>query len=165
MNIEDIASSLSKQCRFGGHCSRFYSVAEHSVLVSHCVPAEHALAALLHDATEAYCVDVPRPLKMMLEGYAEIEARIWHAVAYRFSLPLDLPQCVKDADNAVLMAEKQALMPNSSGQWPDVAPAPVKISAFGPDNARLYFMARFAALTSPSPETRTSSQTPPKPGP
>jgi hypothetical protein len=146
VEIEDIASSLSKMCRFGGHCSRFYSVAEHSVLVSQVVPPEHALCALLHDATEAYCVDVPRPLKLMLSNYAEIEELNWLAVAARFDLPDEMPDCIKHADNAVLMAEKAALMVGTQGVWPDIEPARVRISGFAPRGARAFFMTRYAEL-------------------
>lgn len=59
----DIAHSLSMQCRFNGHTSSFYSVAQHCYLVADLVPAEDQLAALLHDATEAYVGDMVRPLK------------------------------------------------------------------------------------------------------
>lgn len=62
----DIAHALSMLCRYGGHVRRFYSVAEHCVLMSHAVAPEHALWALLHDATEAYMVDLPRPINRIL---------------------------------------------------------------------------------------------------
>lgn len=73
--LEDIARSLSKQCRFAGHSTRFYSVAEHSIhvcdrvkqLLNNMYSEEEErltlLRALLHDAAEAYLLDVPRPLK------------------------------------------------------------------------------------------------------
>lgn len=80
IDINDIAHALAMLCRFGGHCLRFYSVAEHSVLLSHAVPPEHALWALLHDATEGYLVDMPRPIKAFLPGYKEAEAGIVRAV-------------------------------------------------------------------------------------
>ncbi|MCX2657579.1 hypothetical protein OQ617_16870 [Klebsiella pneumoniae] len=55
IDINDIAVSLSNICRFAGHLSHFYSVAQHAVLCSQLVPQEFAFEALMHDATEAYC--------------------------------------------------------------------------------------------------------------
>lgn len=147
VDILDIAAALSKQCRYGGHCKWTYSVAQHSVYVSHQVPGEHALTALLHDATEAYCVDVPRPLKAFLAGYAAIEARLWAVIAERFGLPEQMPACVHEADNAVLLAEKAQVMLPSPVPW-DVKgePAPIRIAYWTQDQAREAFLSRFALL-------------------
>lgn len=144
-DILDIAAALSKQCRFGGHCDWHYSVAQHSVYVSHQVPPEHQLAALMHDATEAYCIDVPRPLKRSLIGYDKVEARIWQALATRFNLPLVLPACVHEADESVLLAEKaQVMRPGPAWTLDTKAePAPIKISMWTPDQAREAFLSRF----------------------
>lgn len=146
-DIEDIASSLSKLCRYNGHCSQFYSVAEHSVLVSWILPPEFALCGLLHDGTEAYCADVPRPLKPFLTGYAEIEDRIWRALAMRFGLPEKMPKEVIEADTAVLLAEKLPLMgPKYRWRIPGT-PAQVLIRGLGPDEARHAFLQRFYELS------------------
>jgi 5'-deoxynucleotidase YfbR-like HD superfamily hydrolase len=86
VRVEDIAHALALQCRFAGHCRVPYSVAEHSVRVAEWVWDETSgdrrasLAALLHDASEAYCVDVPRPLKPYLTGYREIEHGVMHVI-------------------------------------------------------------------------------------
>lgn len=69
--LKDIAGALSKICRFGGHCPRFYSVAEHLV---HCaeqaekdrLPKHTRIAVFAHDFTEAFCGDVVKPLKVLL---------------------------------------------------------------------------------------------------
>ena len=77
IHILDIAHSLSQLCRFGGHADRFYSVAEHSINVATLLEQQDAnkitiLAGLLHDATEAYLGDVPRPIKAKLQDYENI---------------------------------------------------------------------------------------------
>lgn len=146
--IGDIAASLAKQCRYAGHTSTHYSVAEHSVLVSQVVPHEHALQALLHDATEAYCVDVPRPVKRALGAvYAEIEDRIWRAIAERFHVSVEMHPCVKAADDAVLLAERAALMPEGGPAWsvPGTA-ANVTIEALEWQSAQYLFLRRFREL-------------------
>lgn len=148
--INDIAHSLAMQCRFGGHSIFHYSVAQHSVYVSQVVPPEHALAGLLHDATEAYCVDLPRPIKRFLPGYREIEDRIWLAVAEHFGLDPVLPECVHEADNAVLLAEKEQVMSHSPSlpTWSVPGePAPIVIDEWTPFRARYEFHFRFNQLT------------------
>ena len=151
IDIRDIAHGLSNLCRFGGHCKRFYRVAEHSVLVSMQVPAEHALQALLHDATEAYVVDVPRPLKRLLgDNYAQVEATAWRAIARAMGVPVELHASIKHADNTVLLAERDVLLgrPPVAWDWAEgMKPAPCHIHGYSPDVAKLLFLRRFAALT------------------
>lgn len=151
--IEDIAHSLAMQCRYGGHCARFYSVAEHSVHVSHHVPYHLAMTGLLHDATEAYLSDVIRPLKRHLTNYKDIEQLNWLALAERFDLPREMPAEVHHADAAMLHAEMLVLMkplPESSrAEWlmgDVVPPADVHIGCWSPDTARIRFLERYRAL-------------------
>jgi hypothetical protein len=148
ISIEDIAHALSNLCRFGGHCERFYSVAEHSVHVSHVVPASLALVGLLHDATEAYAVDIPRPLKPALSGYKQIEHNLWLAIASRYGLAGGMPDEVKAADNAVLLAEQKQIMKSAPAPWciPGEA-ADVAILCLAPNDAKQLFLERFAELT------------------
>src|SRR4051812_16341267 len=71
-DIKAIAHALSNLCRYTGHSKRFYSVAEHCVLVSRLVDPRFAFEGLMHDASEAFCGDVASPLKKLLPGYARI---------------------------------------------------------------------------------------------
>jgi hypothetical protein len=102
----------------------------------------------MHDATEAYTCDIHRPVKRHLVGYAEIEARVWVAIAARFGLPLELPEAVHLADDAVLLAEKAQIMRPSPAPWSVPGePAAIKVSYWTPDQAREAFLSRFAVLT------------------
>jgi len=154
IDIETIAHALAHICRFTGHTVTFYSVAQHSVLVSRLVPPEHALAGLLHDAAEAYLGDVAAPLKMLLPDYKAIEAKVEAAVLGHFGLPAKLPPEVKDADRLALAIEQEALMPAHSDMWdcerhPDYDnyfQVEFKIRPEPPAVARDLFMARFRQL-------------------
>jgi uncharacterized protein len=147
IDIEDIAHSLSMQCRYAGHCPNFYSVAEHSIHVSKVVPVEFALIGLLHDATETYCIDVPRPLKPYLTGYTDIENNIWKCISEKYNLLANIPKVVKEADNAVLLTEKNQLIVKEAAPWNiSGAPANVSIQCWPPEVAKLLFLERFEEL-------------------
>jgi hypothetical protein len=148
IHSEDIAHALSLLCRYGGHVDRFYSVAEHCVLMSEWVPPEHALAALLHDATEAYVVDVPRPLKRYLPEYRTIEEQVWYAIAYRFGISFILPPMVKEADDRIILTERNALM-SRAGRWSvddEYAALPVTVEGWPPEVAERRYLDRLADL-------------------
>lgn len=125
--IEDIAHGLSRVCRFAGQCAGFMSVAEHSVAVARIVMTtdpQHALEALLHDASEAYLGDMPRPIKHMpeMQPYRDAEARAEAAIAQKFGLVYPIPQTVKDADRQRLFIEFESFRDNpAKAMLPDVA--------------------------------------------
>lgn len=146
-----IAHALSNICRFTGHVIEFYSVAQHSVMVSRLVPPEHALAGLMHDAAEAFIGDVSSPLKAMLPEYKAIEKRVEAAVFGSFGLPALLDPCVKHADLVMLATEKRDLMPQRAelGGWECIAgiePMPEILVAMSSLAARRAFLARFEEL-------------------
>lgn len=152
--IEDIAHALSLLCRYGGHCRKFYSVAEHSLIVSRMVPRNMALMGLMHDATEAYLVDMPRPIKVGFPQYKDMEAKIWTLIAERFGLPLELPEEVHRADGDMLWHEMTALLhPVPAGlEWgmgrprPDIIRADL-VRCWSWQDAERFFLQRFKELT------------------
>jgi uncharacterized protein len=148
IHIEDIAHSLSMQCRYGGHVRRFYSVAEHSVHLARAVAPEHALWALLHDASEAYLVDIPRPVKGELSEYKRIEAVVMSAVAHRFGLAhIAMPDAVKEADNRILVDEhRQAMAPGLEWASDELEPLGIRCQFWEPFAARTIFLAEFERL-------------------
>jgi 5'-deoxynucleotidase YfbR-like HD superfamily hydrolase len=148
-SIADIAHALAHICRYTGHTRRFYSVAQHSVHVSHLVPPEHALAGLLHDAAEAFIGDVSTPLKHLLPDYKVIEQRIEAAIFTRFGLPETLPPCVKQADLVMLATERRDLMPANGDQWAilkGIEPRRQPVTPWISELAYEKFMDRFVEL-------------------
>jgi hypothetical protein len=155
IDIEDIAQSLSKICRFGGHIKHFYTVAQHSVYVSLFCNPENALYALLHDATEAYFGDIIRPLKYREEFkfYREAEDILFKKVLLKFGLDpyKEIPD-VWNIDNGILINEKMALSNTPDIQWDNAYNyQPVqglKITEFySPELAYAKFISRFNELT------------------
>lgn len=110
INIEDIAHALSNSCRFGGHTRRFYSVAQHSIfgakaLYGYSKNHTTALQFLMHDATEAYMMDLPRPIKREMKEYAPIEDKLMQAIAEKFKIPYPFPKEIKIMDQTALEYE------------------------------------------------------------
>lgn len=149
VDIRDIAHALGMMCRYAGHCIQFYSVAEHCYLLSQKVPDEDKLWALLHDATEAYLVDVPRPVKPFLPGYIELETDLQYAIAEHFGLPKDLPLSVKAADRLILEDERQQNMSKVSYEWNTNSKETLGVSlhCWSPAQAEAKFLSRFKELT------------------
>lgn len=158
--IEDIAHALGNMCRFAGHTKEFYSVAQHSVLVSQILEEQGhdlttQLRGLLHDATEAYMVDIPRPLKIQsfMAEYRVAEDRLEAAIAERFfndgwtvCTPL-----VKKADVIALATEARDLMPQADAlhSWEmlkHIEPMDQIIVAQGPYTAGCNFLTRYRQL-------------------
>ncbi len=152
--IQDIAHALSMQCRFSGHVKRFYSVAQHSVLVSYICDSADAFWGLMHDATEAYLVDVPRPLKRSgkFDAYLEMEANMQTAICKRFGLPYGEPPSVKKADTILLATEARDLMAPLHTDWIQPCdPLPFRIEPLSQPRAKDLFMKRFFELTGAGP--------------
>lgn len=162
--LEDIAHALSQLCRFNGHTKRFYSVAEHSVLVSHYVPLHHAAEALFHDAAEAYYGDIPRPLKRALwvaddpttveetrmHRFEELEHKLLHIIFEKYGLKWPEPKEVKRIDNQLLVAEYLVLvnesLPLGLHSIPPLKLKDHAITGLLPSVAKAQFLARVEEL-------------------
>ena len=122
----DIARALSNLCRFGGHAKAFYSVAQHSAIVCDLLEergatADELMAALLHDAAEAYLGDLPHPLKHRSELGAQFrvaEKRLEAVIAERFALP-EAAARIKPLDKALLATERRAFS-EVTWHWPEL---------------------------------------------
>jgi uncharacterized protein len=156
LDIGDIARALANQCRFGGHCRVFYSVAQHSVIVSQLVEerggdVEDVFAALMHDASEAYLGDMPHPLKHrspLGAAFKEAEDHLEQALAEHFRIKPGVP-AIKQADRALLATERRAFS-DEAWHWPElegVEPLDLELTAMSPDEAQRAFLERYEALT------------------
>lgn len=159
VSIHDIAHALSNLCRFTGHTEAFYSVAQHSVLVSQVVPPADALWGLLHDAAEAYINDLNRPVKHSagLGTYRVIEQSLSRVIAQRFGLSPEIPGSVREADDRMLWTERRDLLkPREFEDWCSrgvYEPYPFRITPLGPVEAKQAFIRRYLELRGVIPGT------------
>lgn len=159
--IEDIAHSLSLQCRFNGHCKRHYSVAQHCVLGSYYADDDIELHFLLHDASECYLSDVVRGLKpsvyINFKGtnfltYKDLEYYYLKDIYRALNLtPPNEEQAtrIKDLDNRMLATEARDLFIKQPG-WDidDIKPFMNVIEPWNPDVSEVQFLAYYRRLTS-----------------
>jgi hypothetical protein len=155
LDAGDIARALANQCRFGGHSRVFYSVAQHSVIVSELVEqrggdTEDSFAALMHDATEAYLGDMPHPLKHrspLGAAFKAAEDHLEQALRERFRIKPDVAE-IKPVDRALLASERRAFSAED-WHWPEldgVEPLDLELTAWSPDEAARAFAQRYAEL-------------------
>jgi len=157
VDIQDIAHALGHLCRFNGHTRVFYSVAQHSCLCSHLVPANQALDALMHDASEAYLCDMVRPLKKFaafngIEGvtsFRDVEDRIMTTIAKKYGIHFPFTPEIHRADNVALVTEARDLMGvNALLAWNYAdKPAPFEIIPLSPEESVELFLSRFSELS------------------
>jgi hypothetical protein len=161
IRLDDLAHALAATNRFNGHAREPYSVAQHAVLVSQEMeratddtrgfPWEWGLYGLLHDGSEAYLGDVPRPLKRQdtFAAYRAAEERLQAAIYGAFGLHLaGEPAALKVIDRRMLRTEQQYLMPPPAPgeDRADVEPLPIGISPWPFAFAKAAFVRRFNDL-------------------
>ncbi len=164
IELADIARALANQCRFGGHCRAFYSVAQHCVIVSELMEgegasADEALAALMHDAAEAYLGDLPHPIKhrsQLGQVFKDAEEPLERVIRGRFAIT-NSPSEIKRIDRALLATERLAFSAER-WQWPElegVDPLDVELEPWSPDRAADAFIRRFEELDARRRRSRT----------
>lgn len=154
VDIVDIGHALGNICRYAGHTPHHYSVAQHSIHVAEDIknlghPRIVQLAGLLHDAPEAYIVDVPAPVKKYLPDYAKIEERLWLAICEKFELPDAINGVIKESDQRVFAAEARDMMgdPQDWKSRKGLVPVEFKIIPWSNVVAKERFMQKFVELT------------------
>ena len=108
--IEDIAHALSNQPRFGGHLPKFYSVAQHCILCHMVGEKSEKYNALMHDSSEAYLLDMPKPIKMEMPDYNAIEDNLMNVLAQKFNFVYPKTKEVDRVDHYLLEWEWNVLM-------------------------------------------------------
>tara|TARA_R110002072_G_scaffold273239_3_gene433952 strand:- start:2946 stop:3566 length:621 start_codon:yes stop_codon:yes gene_type:complete len=171
--IEDIANGLALDCRYNGQgrIDRYYSVAEHSVLMAMYAlyklnwPAIKCLVTLLHDAPEAYYNDVNRAVKQAMRimssgvrgrdtasGYDRITDRLEPVIWEAFDIPYVLVERfhddIKELDCRIVKDEKDVVMPDNQQGWAydTFAPLGVDIQCWSPERAKEEFLSMFMEL-------------------
>ncbi len=148
INIEDVAHGLGNICRYNGHVSKFYSVAEHSCRLYDYGPDELKPHLLTHDISEYLTGDLVAPLKYLPEfrTYRQIESVIMDTVYERFGLDPIEPEEVKYLDLAIRVNEMRDLKgiePKKYGPPPLDIPV---IEPWLPEKAKTEFLKRARAL-------------------
>ncbi|MBO5303091.1 MAG: hypothetical protein J6A92_03475 [Lachnospiraceae bacterium] len=129
LDISDIAHALSLTCRGNGHVKTFFSVAQHCINCALEAEArgysKHVIfGCLLHDASEAYMSDVPRPFKQSLPEYQQIEEQLLDIIYEKFlgrALNEEEKKLIKKIDDDLLYYDlKELLNEITEGEAPPI---------------------------------------------
>jgi len=124
--IEDIAHGTAFQPRFAGHLERHYSVAQHSILAAEMASDKNKLAALLHDASEAFMLDMPTPIKAMLPDYKIYENKLMEVIALKFGFQFPFDPEIKVIDKALVRMEWEKMVETNDKTFKCLTPLQAK---------------------------------------
>lgn len=129
VDIDDITRSVSRQPRYLGHTVSPYTVAQHSVAMAKLAKVkglseDTQLAALMHDAAEAYCGDLPHPLKKVLPKYQEIVEQVEEIIAKKYDYAYPHTDAVAELDREMYLFERRGVAATLSVQAENVDPPP-----------------------------------------
>ncbi len=148
VDIKDIAHGLSNVCRYSGQCKTFYSVAEHCYRLSKMFDSsEYKVAALLHDAAEAYMSDVPTPVKYRANGYRETEFEILATISIKFSFTrlfrlMRSPE-FRAAEEKLLSVEVYSLLTSTEAWTLHEVPTDWIVETMAPVQAESHYLNEF----------------------
>jgi len=155
-DIGEMAHALGNLCRFTGQCRRFYSVAEHSVLVSRIMEdlrLGDPMEGLLHDGVEAYLADVASPAKAVLKDYKALDKALDKAMRKQFALPLEKSEGCVRADWLALYIEARELLPSKGksfvgppGLLEEAWQLQYQLRYLNPESATSYFMSHMTEI-------------------
>lgn len=148
VRLTDIAHALSNICRWTGHVRWFYSVAEHCVRASHLVEDQDALAVLMHDASEAYCIDVPTPIKHseLMRPYRIVEALVQEVIGEHFNIDWKKHHAVIKAADAVMLASEARDLLRGVVLPDNITVMEERIIPWNPERAKTEFLRRYFEL-------------------
>lgn len=140
IDIVDIAHALSMLPRFGGHAPIPYSVAEHSLWVSNELQKAGAsiseiYAGLMHDCSEAYLIDIPKPIKLELPDYNRLEDSLMLVLAQKFNFKYPFHESIKKKDHEALVFE-----------WDEIIVNRTKTDYYDQGTAKIKFIEQFLML-------------------
>jgi hypothetical protein len=154
-------------CRYNGACSRFYSVAEHSIHCAKLLEARHytrqeCFEALMHDASETYLPDLASPIKMnseLGEHFRRAEDGLMRVIACKYGFRWPVCTAAQSADIVLLWCEAAVLMHSSGKTWDGYSEGGESVQRMNsdvrqwvsegigdPDTVRLEFLRLFSAL-------------------
>lgn len=157
IDFDDIAVGLANTCRYSGQCGVFYSVAEHSEVVSrileHKYPGENDLiiSGFAHDFAEAYMGDMTTPLKNLCPGFMEIEEKLEAVIEDVFDLKVSIKDPrIKECDMLAWHIESKFFFGDDCTSWKpfddEIKSTPISIMCLDPKLAVTRFYGRAMKL-------------------
>lgn len=153
ITIFDIAHSLAYKCRYNGHTANYYSVAEHCVTLallarSLRMPVDVQFQMLMHDGSEAYLPDVPRPIKHFFPGLVAMEKLNDRVIREWCGLSHDVPPVVKEWDSRIIVDERRQVLLPSGHQWvsDSLTPLNVTLACRDPYEAQMHFLSAYQVI-------------------
>ena len=160
-SIKVIAHALSNLCYASGHTRHFYSVAQHSFLVSNQVPKQYALSGMLYKSAQAFTGYLPSELAGLLPEHRNLELRVLKEILVQHELPPVIPYCVRQAARALNATVRRDLMTKCAEKNVDLIGLSMldhSITPMFPTEACRSFLTRYLELTRSASHSVSSNE-------